>query len=121
MTICLYRHTPNYRKEFAVFGHSSCNQNKEKHRKNTRRFNVNSSSIRQYTFCLEIQSINRGNRAFFDPYSAHTAIYYRKQGFYIYCDIDTVLYYRISQLLSCNSPLVNQKLVFLAHLSRRLK
>ena len=26
--------------------------------KNTRRFKVNSSSIRQYTFCLKIQSIN---------------------------------------------------------------
>ena len=35
--------------------------------KNTWRFKVNSSSIRQYTFCLEIQSINWGNPAFFDP------------------------------------------------------
>ena len=35
--------------------------------KNTRRFKVNSSSIRQYPFCLEIQSINWGNPAFFDP------------------------------------------------------
>ena len=35
--------------------------------KNTRRFKVNSSSIRQYAFCLEIQSINCGNPAFFDP------------------------------------------------------
>ena len=35
--------------------------------KNTRGFKVNSSSIRQYAFCLEIQSINWGNPAFFDP------------------------------------------------------
>ena len=54
--------------------------------KNTRRFKVNSSSIRQYTFCLKIQSINWGNPAFFDPsfavLSAHIALYYRKQCFY---------------------------------------
>ena len=35
--------------------------------KNTRRFKVNSSSIRQYTFFLEIPSMNWGNPAFFDP------------------------------------------------------
>ena len=53
----LYWRAPNYRKEFA----------KKNAEKNTRRFKVNSSSIRQYTFCLEIQSINRGNPVFFDP------------------------------------------------------
>ena len=57
---------PNYRKEFAVY-RLFCNQNKEKHRKNIRRFKVKSSYIRQYTFCLEIQSINWGNPVFFDP------------------------------------------------------
>ena len=31
---------------------------KKNTKKNTLRFKVNSSSIRQYTFCLEIQSIN---------------------------------------------------------------
>ena len=61
-----YWRGPYYRKEFAVFL-LFCNQRQEKHRKNTRRFKVNSSSIRQYTFCLEIQSINRENPAFFDP------------------------------------------------------
>ena len=63
---CIYWRGPNYRKEFAVFG-LFCNQNQEKHRKNTIRFKVNSSSIRHYSFCLEIQSINWGNPVFFDP------------------------------------------------------
>ena len=65
--IAMYWRGPNYRKEFAVY-RLFCNQNQEKtQKKNTRRFKVNSSSIRQYTFCLEIQSINWGNSAFFDP------------------------------------------------------
>ena len=62
-----------------------CNHNQEKLRKGTRRFKVNSSSIRQYTFCLEVQSINRGNPAFFDPFgvlSADMAPYYRKQYYF---------------------------------------
>ena len=62
----VYWRGPNYRKEFAVF-QLFCNQNQEKHRKKSGGFKVNSSSIRQYTFCLEIQSINWGNPAFFDP------------------------------------------------------
>ena len=85
----VYWRGPNYRKEFAVFW-LFCNQNQEKHRKkNTRRFKVNSSSIRQYTFCLEIQSINWGNPASVWPLlllylklSANIALYYRKQCFY---------------------------------------
>ena len=46
------------------------NQNKEKHRKNTQRSEVNSSTITQYTFCLEIQNI----------YSKLTLLF-RKSGF----------------------------------------
>ena len=48
-----YWHGPNYWKEFTVF-QLFVTKTKKKTVKNTRRSKVNSSSIRQYTFCLEI-------------------------------------------------------------------
>ena len=61
-----YWRSPNYRRNSRFFCYfvTKAKKNTEK---NIRRFKVNSSSIRQYTFCLEIQSIKRGNPAFFDP------------------------------------------------------
>ena len=62
----MYWQGPNYRKNFAAC-QLFCNRNQENTVKNTRRSKVNSNSIRQCTFYLEIQSINRGNPAFFYP------------------------------------------------------
>ena len=92
------------------------NQNQEKHRKNTRRFKVNSSSIRQFTVYLEIQSINWGNPAFFDPsfcctFRSHRTIIgsrvsmsVKHKPLHLY---GTLLLENPS--FNCNSLLVNQK------------
>ena len=85
--------------------------------KNTRRFKVNSSSIRKYTFCLEIQNINWVNPAFFDPsfcctFRSHRTLFIgssvsmsvKHKPLHWYC---TLLSENPS--FSYNSPLVNQK------------
>ena len=90
---------------------------KSTEKKNTRRFKVNSSSIRQYTFFLEIPSMNWGNPAFFDPLlllyfplTSHSIIgssvsmSVKHKPLHWYCTLLSE-----NPLFSYNSPLLNQK------------